>query len=46
VGLAAWFARPLWAPSAYQQLRWTRLELFVACLLLLAIVGLNLPLGL
>ncbi len=45
VALAAWFARPLWAPNAYQHLRWTRLELLVACLLLVAIVGLNLPFG-
>jgi hypothetical protein len=45
VALAAWFARPLWAPEAYRQLRWTRVELLLAGVLVLAIVGLNLPIA-
>src|SRR5688572_9744754 len=40
VALAAWFARSLWAPRAYQHLRWTRLELGLACVLIAGIVGL------
>lgn len=41
LALAAWYARPLWAPRAYQHLRWTRLELGIASVLLLGIIGLN-----
>lgn len=45
VVLAAWFARPLWAPEAYRHLRWTTLELLLAGVLVLAIIGLNLPIA-
>lgn len=45
LALAAWFARPLWAPEAYRQLRWTTLELLLAGVVVLAIVGLNLPIA-
>lgn len=46
VALATVFARPLFAPRAYQQLRWTRVELTVACVLVASVVLLNLPLAL
>jgi len=46
LALAAAFARPLFAPRAYQQLRWTRVELTVACVLVASVVLLNLPLAL
>jgi hypothetical protein len=46
IGLAAFFARPLFAPDAYRQVRWTRIEMVLAVTLVAGVLLLNLPLAL
>jgi hypothetical protein len=44
LGLAVWFAYPLSQAKVLRELRWTRVEWALGVLLVIGIIGLNVPL--